>query len=214
MPHYLSALLPGIKYTVIVTAAAFSIGAVAGLPLALMRRSSVFALRALSRIAVDLVRSIPPITVLFLIFYGLPSSGITLDPLQAGIIGLGVIAAAYMSEVYRAGLLAVSRGQWEAGRALGFGEFDLLARIISPQAVRVVCPPAATYAIGLLKDSAVASIIGVSEVTFRANAEITRSGHALTVFFAAAVIYIVLSLPLAVVSRHVDRRLRARFSMA
>jgi polar amino acid transport system permease protein len=214
MPHYLSALLPGIKYTVIVTAAAFSIGAVGGLPLALMRRSSLFALRALSRAVVDLVRSIPPITVLFLIFYGLPSSGITLDPLPAGIIGLGVIAAAYMSEVYRAGLLAVSRGQWEAGRALGFGEFDLLARIISPQAVRVVCPPAATYAIGLLKDSAVASIIGVSEVTFRANAEITKSGHALTVFFAAAVIYIVLSLPLAVVSRHVDRRLRARFSMA
>jgi His/Glu/Gln/Arg/opine family amino acid ABC transporter permease subunit len=214
MPHYLSALLPGIKYTVIVTAAAFAIGAIVGLPLALMRRSSVFALRALSRAAVDLVRSIPPITVLFLIFYGLPSGGITLDPLPAGIIGLGVIAAAYMSEVYRAGLLAVSRGQWEAGRALGFGEFDLLARIISPQALRVVCPPAATYAIGLLKDSAVASIIGVAEVTFRANAEITKSGHALTVFFAAAVIYIVLSLPLAVVSRHVDRRLRARFSMA
>jgi ABC-type amino acid transport system permease subunit len=144
----------------------------------------------------------------------LPSSGITLNPLPAAIIGLGVIAAAYLSEIYRAGLLAVSRGQWEAGRALGFGEWDLLTRIVGPQAIRVVCPPAATYAIGLLKDSAVASVIGVAEVTFRANAEITKSGHALTVFFAAAVMYIVLSLPLAFVSRHVDRRLRARFAMA
>jgi polar amino acid transport system permease protein len=211
---YLSELLPGIQYTVIVTAAAFAIGAVGGLPLALLRRSRFVVVRGFAGMVIDLVRSIPPITWLFLIFFGLPNAHITLSPLAAGIAGLGLISAAYMAEVYRAGLLAVSQGQWEAGRALGFNEADVLARIVAPQAARVVGPPAATYAIGLLKDSAIASTIGVAEITFRANSETVANGHGLALFAGAAVIYIALSLPLAVVSRRVDRRLRTRFSMA
>jgi polar amino acid transport system permease protein len=214
MAHYFSEVLPGVKYTVILTVAGFAIGAVPAVPLALLRRSRHAALRGVSRGYVDIVRSIPPITWLFLIFYGLPNAGITFAPLASAVIGLSLISAAYLAEIYRAGLLAVSGGQWEAGRALGLSEPDLLARIISPQAARVIGPPAATYAIGLLKDSAVASTIGVGELTFRAGAATQQGGHGLSLFFAAAVVYVLLSLPLAVVSRHVDRRLRGRFSMA
>jgi His/Glu/Gln/Arg/opine family amino acid ABC transporter permease subunit len=186
----------------------------AGAPLALARRSRYAALRGIARGYVDVVRSIPPITWLFLIFYGLPNAGITFAPLASGIIGLSLISAAYMAEIYRAGLGAVSGGQWEAGRAIGLREPDILARVIGPQAARVIGPPAATYAIGLLKDSAVASTIGVGEITFHAGAATQQEGHGLSIFLAAAILYILLSLPLAVMSRHVDRRMRARFSIA
>jgi polar amino acid transport system permease protein len=214
MGHYLSAILPGIKNTVLVTLAAFAIGAVGGVPVALCRRSRFAIVRGVARVFIDVVRSIPPITWLFIVFYGLPSAGVTFGSLLAAVVGLGLVSAAYIAEIYRAGLLAVSSGQWEAGRALGLRESDVMGRVVAPQAARVVGPPAATYAIGLLKDSAVASTIGVAEVTFRANAETVNTGHGLGFFTAAALVYIVLSLPLAVVSRHVDRRLRARFSMA
>ncbi|HEX3804800.1 MAG TPA: amino acid ABC transporter permease [Solirubrobacteraceae bacterium] len=213
MPSYISEVLPGIKYTVIVTVAAFAIGAGLGVPLALMRRSARRAPRALSASVVNLIRSIPPITWLFVIFYGLPSVRITLSAVPAAIVGLGVIAGAYLSEIYRSGLLAVSKGQWEASRALGFNDRDTLVHVIGPQASRVIGPSAATYAIGLLKDSAVASTIGVTEITFRANSAQTVSGHAIALFVTAGAIYLLLSLPLAVVSRNVDRRLRARYSL-
>jgi polar amino acid transport system permease protein len=214
MLDQLDVLLPGVQYTVIVTIASFAFGAIVGVPLALLRRSRFPIVRGAARFVIDMVRSIPPITWLFLIFFGLPNVDIRLDPLAAGIIGLGIISSAYMAEIYRGGLLAVSHGQWEAGRALGLAEPSILALVVAPQAGRVVGPPAATYAIGLLKDSAIASTIGVAEITFRANAETVANGNGLALFAVAAVIYIILSLPFAVASRHVDRRLRARFSMA
>jgi His/Glu/Gln/Arg/opine family amino acid ABC transporter permease subunit len=213
--QYLDPVLPGVEYTVILTAAAFGAGAVIAVPLALLRRSRRLVPRLISRTIVDLVRSVPPITWLFLIFFGLAqSTGLKIDALSAAIVGLGVIAGAYMSEVYRAGLMAVDKGQWEAARAVGMHERDVLVKVVAPQAIRVIVPPAATYAISLLKDSAAASTIGVLEITYRANAEAQRTLSGLGVFTAAAVLYILLSLPLAVVSRKVDRRLRARFEMA
>jgi polar amino acid transport system permease protein len=210
----LGEVLPGVGYTVLVTAAAFAIGAALGVPLVLMRRSRPAVVRGATRLAIDVIRSVPPIAWLFLIFFGLPSVEVTFAPLTAAILGLGLISAAYMAEIYRGGLMSISPGQWEAGRALGFGERDLLLRVVAPQAARAAGPPAATYAIGLLKDSAIVSTIGVVELTFRANAATEQGGNGLDLFLAAGVIYLILSLPLAVVSRHVDRRLRARFSLA
>lgn len=214
MMDYFSALLPGIGYTVFVTAAAFAIGVVGGVPLVLLRRSALAPLSVAGRIVIDLVRSIPPITWLFLIFFGLPSVGISLAPVPAAVIGLGLIASAHLAEIYRSGLLAVPTGQWEAGSALGLGRTTLMTSVIGPQAMRVVVPPAATVAISLLKDSAIASTIGVLDVTYRANAETMSHGHGLEFFGAAALIYIALSIPLAVVSRRVDSRTRARYSFA
>lgn len=214
MLHDLGRIAPGLVNTILLTVLAFTVGGVLAIPIVWLRRSRHAVVRGFMRSTVDIVRSVPPITWLFLIYFGLPEAHITLAPFPAALVGLSLIAAAFLSEAYRAGLLAIHKGQWEAAHAVGLNGIDVSMRIIAPQAVRVVIPPAATYAIGLLKDTAVASTIGVSEITFRAGNYAQTSTHPLRVFGLAALLYIALSLPLAYVSRGMDRRLRTRFSLA
>ena len=213
MWHIVRSILPGVGNTILVTAVSFVIGAVVAIPVTLAGRSSLGPIRALVRAVVEIVRSIPVLVWLFIVFFGLPQEGLSPSPLIAAIATLGVVSAVYLSEIYRGGIAAVDRGQWEASHALGLGRIDTGSRIVGPQVFRVVLPPVATYGIGLLKDSALASTIGVVEVTFRANAVTQVTGKGLTAYVVAGVIYILIGLPLAVASRHVDSRLRARFSL-
>lgn len=204
----------GAGYTLIVTGACFGIGLILGAPVALARRSPVAVVRWVSRSAVELVRGIPPITWLFLIFFGLPLQHITFSPVIAAIVGLSLIATAYISEIYRAGFLAIPRGQWEAAHAVGLGKVDMYVTIIAPQMLRAVSPPLASYALLLLKETAVISTIGVADVTFNASQALqNHDNEGLQIYVIAAVVYIVLSVPLALVSRNVDRTLRAKFSL-
>lgn len=207
-------LLAGIGNTLIVTAAAFVIGAILGLPLVAARSSRNIGLRSLSRAYVELMRAVPPLVWLFLVFFGLPEVGLAMSPLNAAILTFGLVASSYLSEIYRSGLSAIGSGQWEASAAVGLSRFDTVRSIIVPQVLRVIGPTTATYAIGLLKDSALASTIGVVELTFRGRAEVQRTGDGLEIFAVIGVVYLLLSLPLAVVSRSVDSRLRARFSVS
>ncbi|MGY1651990.1 amino acid ABC transporter permease [Geodermatophilus sp. SYSU D01119] len=206
----LEAVLLGVPVTLLVTVAALALGAVLAVPLAAARRSRVVPLRWLGRVVIDVVRGIPPVVWLFLIFFGLGRDLIRLEPIEAGIIGLGVISAGYLAEIYRGGLSAVHRGQWEAASALGMGGTDTLVRVVAPQAFRVSLPAVTTYAISLLKDSTIVSAIGVSEILFRATQSARSMGAGLTPFFVAAAVYILLSAPLAWLSRGLDARLRAR----
>lgn len=206
----LQAVLVGVPMTLLVTVLAFALGAVLALPIVAARRSRLAPVRWLGRAVVDVLRGIPPIVWLFLIFFGLGRDLLRLEPVEAGVLGLGIISAAYLAEIYRGGLSAVHAGQWEAANALGMGRRDLMTRIVAPQAFRVALPAATTYAISLLKDSTVVSAIGVSEILFEATRTARSSGSGLTPFFIAAGIYIVLSAPLAWLSRGLDARLRAR----
>jgi polar amino acid transport system permease protein len=115
------------------------------------------------------VRVIPPITWLFLIYFGLPQFALRLSTIQAAIIGFSIIASAFMAEIYRSGLLSIPEGQREAAHALGLSAVTTVRHIITPQAFRVALPAIATYGIGLLKDSALASTIGVREITYYAQ---------------------------------------------
>jgi polar amino acid transport system permease protein len=204
---------PGAANTAWVTLISFAIGTMLAIPVTVARHSSFFPLRWVSRGAVEFIRSIPVLVWIFIVFFGLPQYGISPSPFAAAVITLSVVSAVYLSEIYRGGIAAVDRGQWEASRALGLGRFDTGTRIVGPQVLRVVLPPVATYGIGLLKDSALASTIGVVELTFRANAETQITGQGLTAYLIVGVIYVLIGLPLAVVSRHVDGRLRARLSL-
>ena len=195
-------LLGGIGQTVAITVTSFVVGAILGLPLALMRRSARPVLRLPAIVVIEGVRSIPPIVWLFLAFYAVGNDLVQLSTFEAAVAGLGLIAAAYLAEIYRAGLDAVPRGQWEAANALGLPSRALYRRVVLPQAVVVVIPPAATYAIGLLKDSAIASVIGAEDITFLAFQETQATLQGLTIFLVAGVLYLILSAPIAAVARY------------
>lgn len=204
----------GIAATVLITASAFAIGSVLGVAITVARRSSNRLLAAVARVWVETIRAAPPVVWLFLVFFGLPQVGVRFSPLIAAIVTFGFVASSYISEIYRSGLSSIGRGQFEASAAVGLSQIDSARFIIVPQVFRVIGPTMATYAIGLLKDSALASTIGVVELAFRAGLEYQRTGQGLTIFGVVGLIYLLLSLPLAVVSRRVDSRLRARFSVS
>lgn len=210
MGHILAVLAAGIGQTVEITASAFLLGALLGLPLAIMRRSGVWPLQAPAVVAIEVLRAVPPIVWLFIVYYAVGSGAVKLSTYEAATIGLGLIAAAQLAEVYRAGLNSVPTGQWEATRALALPRFSTYARVILPQAFVVVIPPMATYAIGLLKDSATASVIGATDITFRAVQQTQQDLNGFGNFAVAGLLYIALSIPVAVVARSADSWLTRR----
>ncbi|MFC9336250.1 amino acid ABC transporter permease [Arthrobacter sp. NPDC057009] len=210
----LTQIASGIGLTAYITLASLGIGGVAALPLVAARRSTWLPLRAAATVYIDVVRSIPPITWLFLIYFGLPQYALRLDSVTASILGFSVIASAYMAETYRSGLLGIRRGQWEAATALGMGFFATARSIITPQAFRVTLPAVAAYAIALLKDSALASTIGVHEITYQAGAASRATYEGLLAFCIAGALYIAMSAPLALAARRVDRTLRQKVEVA
>ncbi|MDT4937766.1 MAG: polar amino acid transport system permease protein [Pseudonocardiales bacterium] len=200
-------ILAAAPVTLQVTAACFSVGALLGLVLVTFRRSGFWAVRTAVRLIIDILRGIPPLVFLFIVFFGIGSGAIRLSPFQAAVIGLGLITSAHMAEIYRGSLSAVSKGQFEASSALGLSRTTTYLRVVGPQAIRVAFPSMVTWAISLLKDSALVSTIGVAEIMEVTNQDARASGSTLTPFIIAALIYILLGTPLAFLSRYLEHRL-------
>lgn len=205
-------VLLGLPWTLAVTALALLIGVILGMPLMLARSSRWLWLKLLSGSIITLVRSIPPIVWLFVTFFGIGSGYFRISPFTAAVIGLGLISSAYMAEIYRGALLSIHSGQAEGAAALGLHPVRVWVDVIMPQLFRVALPAMATFAIGLLKDSAIASTIGVPELTFQANAQSMATYRGMEVFSFVAAVYIVISLPVAWLSRDLDSRMRAKVS--
>lgn len=205
----LQALAAGAAATIVITAVAFCSGALLAVPIAMLRISSSRVLRGVAITYIEVFRGVPTLVWLLIIYYGLAPL-VQLEPLAAACVGLGAIAAAYLAENYRAGLENISPGQHEAGKALGLEDRHVFWRIIAPQAVGVALPPSASYAMGLLKESAVASVIGVTDIIFRANLEVVRGQSGLYAFLVAGLLYFLLSVPIAITARVIDHKVRMR----
>ena len=180
-----------------------------GLALAITR---VFAPKWCSHLAscyIEVVRGTPVLIQLFFIFYGLPSIGIKLSPFWAGAIGLGLNYAAYEAEIYRTGLFAIPRTQWEAALALGMTRWQAMREVILPQAVRVVIPPITNDFISLLKDSSLVSIITMVDLT-KTYGQISATYYD---YFGpgilVAIIYLIIGLPFVRFARYTEKRLGA-----
>ncbi|WP_237478846.1 amino acid ABC transporter permease [Lichenibacterium dinghuense] len=199
----------GIPWTLALTALSFAIGAVLGLALCGLRMAPSAPLRFVGGAVILTFRAIPPIVWLFVIFFGIGSDYVPVGPFTAAVAGLGLITAANMAEIYRGALAAVHSGQWEAAAVLNLPARSRFADVIGPQLLRIALPSAATYVIGLLKDSAVASTIGVGEIAFQAYHMSQRTFHGLDVFAIAGALYIAISLPIAFAARWADLRMRA-----
>jgi polar amino acid transport system permease protein len=204
------AIAAGALWTLALTVVALVIGIAFGTLLCTMRTSQSRLLNAIAALLILTFRSVPPIVWLFLIFFGIGADFVQISPFQAAAIGLGLITGANLGEIFRGSLAAIHHGQWEAARALSLPGYSRFVDIIGPQLLRVALPSVATYSIGLLKDTAIASVIGVQEIAFQASHISQRTFIGLEVFAIAGALYILLSVPMAWLTRLIDRRLRLR----
>ncbi len=203
-------LLRGLTWTIALTVGAFLIGAILGVPILVARNSRLFPVRLLAMVLIQIIRAVPPILWLFIIFFGLGVGFMPISPFNAALIGLGLIAAANMAEIYRGAVSSVHHGQWEASAALDLGRWTTVRDIVAPQAFRVALPSAASYLIGLMKETAVASTIGVAELAYQGNQLSQMTYRGLEVFAIVGVLYVFLSLPVAWLSRVADSYLQAK----
>ncbi len=206
----LSAIARGIPWTIALTVSAFTTGAALGMAVCALNVSPVGAFRLVARTYILVLRSVPPIVWLFFIFFGLGSDVAGLTPFQAACIGLGLITSANMAEIYRGALSAIHPGQAEAAFALSLSGRHRLFDVIGPQLLRVALPSGATYAMGLLKDTATASTIGVQEIAFQAYNTSQRTFHSLDIYAMSGLLYIGIGLPVAWMTRWADSKLQAR----
>lgn len=211
----IDSLLPllkaGVAFTIPLTLISFVIGLLLAVLTALVRISSWTILKLIFRFYVWVIRGTPLLVQLFIIFYGLPAVGITLEPLTAAIIGFSLSVGAYSSEIVRAAIQSIAKGQWEAAFSVGMTRGQALRRVILPQATRVSVPPLANTFIGLVKDTSLAASITYMEL-FRTSQQIVATTYEpLLLYCEVGVIYLLFCTVLSTLQNYLERRL-ARYS--
>lgn len=181
---------------------------IVGLLIALARISRIPVLRILAVIYIDVIRGMPLLLQIFIVYYGLAYMGFKLDPFVAGVASLTICYAAYEAEIFRAGIESIHKGQMEAARSLGMGYLQAMRYVILPQAVRNVIPPLSNEFIALLKDTALLSVIALAEVLRRAT-EMMGKYYNVTPLVCAAVCYLIITLPLMRLVQYMTRKLSA-----
>ncbi len=207
------------RNTLLYTAIGYSAGLVVGLVVALMRQSSVPPARLIGSVYVEVFRALPALLTILIVGFGLPIAfgaenlpGFLSEPWGAGTLALALVAGAYLAETIRAGIEAVPRGQVEAARSLGMGAGVTMRSIVLPQAFRVILPPLTNELVLLLKDTSLLAVLGVAI----GQRELTTWGRTIsnsignyTPLIAAAVCYLVITLPLTYLARYVERHTQA-----
>ncbi|MEB7505967.1 ABC transporter permease subunit [Arthrobacter koreensis] len=191
----------------------FAAGLVLALGVALMRLSRFRLVSGIARAYVSIIRGTPLLVQLFVIFYGLPSIGILVNPWPSAIIAFSLNVGGYAAEVIRAAILSVPRGQWEAAYTIRMCPVQTLTRVILPQAARVSVPPLSNTFISLVKDTSLASLILVTELFRRAQEIAAFSQEFMVIYIEAALIYwlicVVLSTGQSALERRLDRHVAA-----
>jgi len=200
-------LWAGLMFTIPLTILSFIFGLSLGLLTALVRLFAPVWVSLIARFYVWIFRGTPMLVQLFVIFYGLPSAGIYLDAFTAAVIGFSLNVGAYSSEVIRAVISSVPKGQWEAAYSIGMSWRQALTRTILPQATRTAVPPLSNTFISLVKDTSLAAAITVPELFQSAQRIVATTYEPLVLYIEAALIYLALSTVLS----HLQARLEKRF---
>jgi polar amino acid transport system substrate-binding protein len=205
--RHLTLLLAAAGITVVLTCLSMPLAMLLGLLAALGRLYGPAPLRAVLAAYVEVLRGTPLLLQLYTIYFVLPPAfGISLGPFTAAILGLAINYSAYEAENYRAGLLAIPIGQMEAALALGMSRLTALRRVIVPQAVRIVIPPVTNDFIALFKDTSICSIITVVELTKEYQILVNDTGAYLELAAVTALLYLLMSYPLSLLARRLERR--------
>ncbi len=209
VPAYIDRLLLGALWTVGITLAAALLSFFGGIVFAVVALYAPPAIRWPFKAFAWFFMGTPLLLQLFLIYFGLIQIGVDLPAFVAGVIGLGLHFAVYNSDIIQAGILAVDKGQYEGARTLGLSQGQTIRKIVVPQAVRSVVPPIGNNMIALLKDSALVSVIGVTELTLSSQLAISKTFRPFEFYIAAAVCYYVINLGLEAGLSRIERRIAA-----
>ncbi|MDH6522212.1 amino acid ABC transporter permease [Streptomyces sp. SAI-090] len=200
-------LLNAMRVTLMLGVVSFVLGSALGMLMAMARISRFRVLKGLAIAYVSVFRGTPLLIQIMLVYYGLPQIGVMIEPIPSAILALTVYAAAYLSENFRAGIIAVDRGQWEAAQSMGMPYGRLLWRIVAPQAVRVALPPIGSRFIALMKDTSLASVVTVVELTRAAESIGSSTFRYMEAFLVAGVAYWLINTLLSVGQGALERRL-------
>ena len=200
-------LLQGALVTVEITAMSVGCGFFIGLLVALANLSKFTVVRLLAKCYVDIIRGTPLLVQIFLIYFALPMiTGQRIDPFIAAVTACSINSGAYVSEIFRAGIQSVDKGQMEAGRSLGLSWMQTMFYIILPQAFKHVIPPLGNEFISMTKETAQVSVIGFEELTRRGQLIISKTYGALEIWLAVAVLYLIMTLGIAQLVSYLERR--------
>ena len=200
-------LLEGAGLTVMISSVAMVLALVLGLALVAISQAPGPVARRLVAAYVEVFRNTPLLIQIFIVYFGLPQLGVKLSPFLSGLATLVLYAAAYNTEIFRAGLEAVPHGQFEAARSAGLGELQILRYVIMPQAVRICFPALGNNLVSLVKNSSLVSTIGMVELMFVANDISFNNFRTFEIYGTAAVMYVVIVLALTRLLRAAEGRL-------
>ncbi len=200
-------LLPGLTVTLPLTVLSFALGLVLALIAALVQFARVPGLRQLARFYIWVIRGVPLIVQLYLIFYGLPNLGVVIDPFPAAVMVFSVSQWAYCAEIIRAALESVPAGQLEAGYCVGMSYLQTVRRVILPQAMRTAFPSLSNSFISLMKDTSLAASITVTEMFMTTQRIVARTYEALALYVEVGLIYLLFSTVLTCLQRVGEEKL-------
>jgi polar amino acid transport system permease protein len=205
MGRYAPKILEGMWVTTYLALAIVVSGLVLGLVLAVIRTLGIRPLNWLIVFFVDLLRSVPPLVLIVLFFYGLPAINVPLDGLGSTWLALALVLAAFAEEIYWAGILSVSKGQWEAARSTGIGFAATLGYVILPQALRLAIPPLTNRTIAITKNTALGQVVAVQEILYQAYSGLSFSYNP-SPLTLGALAYLALFLPVVICGRWIETR--------
>ncbi|PJX55977.1 amino acid ABC transporter permease [Klebsiella sp. F-Nf9] len=198
-------LLPGLWTTLKLGVVGIVAGLVGGLLVALMRLYGNPLTKFFARMYIDIFRSIPLLVLMIVIYYALPFVGVRLSPFMSAITAFTLVSTAYTAEIFRAGIEAIPRGQFEASAALGLSYRHMMGEIILPQAVKIVVPALTNNCINVMKDTSLASVVAMPDLLKQATQAQALMANP-TPLIGAAVIYIALLLPMVTIVARLEKR--------
>ncbi|MFO1151941.1 MAG: amino acid ABC transporter permease [Alsobacter sp.] len=211
IPKYMPFLLQGAIVTLELSVISMVFAIVIGLVCALGRTSGNPILNGIVVVYVEIIRDVPLLVVLLVIYFTLPQIGLSLPGFWAGVLGLSLNVGAYLSEVFRAALGSVDKGEKEAGLSIGMSSFTVFRRVTLPQALRIATPTVGGYFISLLKDSSLVSFIAVNELMRHGTILISNTFRSMEIYMMVAMVYFVMSFVIARAVRYIEHVLTPRY---
>ncbi len=200
-------LLRGLLVTLKITGISMVFAVMAGLTTALLRMSKSFSGKSLAFLYLETIRNTPLLIQLFFIYFVI-SPILDISRFSSAVIALSLFEGAYISEIFRAGILSIEKGQWEAAYCLGLNPFHIYSKIILPQAVRRILPPLTNQIISLIKDSALVSTIAIYDLTMEGRVIISETYLTFETWFTIALIYLMLTVTISLFVKRMEKQLK------